>query len=273
MNYEQNSENGRGLPPKKSLGQHFLTSEGALDRMVAAGGVAPGDAVLEIGPGKGALTARLLTAGATVVAIEKDDRLGGLLDEKFADFAKKGRFVLVRGDALEFDPASAPELSNGYKLVANIPYNITGELFRKYLSGRFQPSRMAVLVQREVAERVAADDGKESVLSMSVKCYGKPRFAGVVKAGSFFPKPNVDSAILEITHISRDFFANVSEEAYFKAIKAGFAQKRKLLKGNLKEFGDKEAVAAAFAGCGVAENARAEDVGPETFACLARALA
>lgn len=262
----------RARAPKKSLGQHFLTSPGALGKMIEAGDLSAADTVLEIGPGRGALTARLLETGAKVVAVEKDESLAAELSERFSREMGEGRLSLVRGDILDASVLSGAKLPDGFKVVANIPYYITGEILRMFLSGRRQPSRAALLVQREVAERIVAEDKKESVLSISVKCYGTPRFAGAVKAGSFFPKPKVDSAILEISDISRDFFNDIDEGRFFDIVKAGFAHKRKLLRGNLRAVAAAERVDGAFAACGIDMKARPEDVPLSKWKLLAREL-
>ncbi len=199
-----------GIIAKKSLGQNFLNSDGALDAIIKAGRVVKGDTVLEIGPGKGALTKRLLNAGANVIAVEKDDRLIPLLEELFSKEIKSKKLTLIHGDVLDLDVNSYLLSVTSYKLIANIPYYITGEIVRKFLSGNFQPSLMVVLVQKEVAERITTKDQKESILSISVKAYGEPKYIQTVKAGSFFPPPKVDSAILLIDNISKDKFKRKS---------------------------------------------------------------
>ena len=170
------------IKAKKSLGQNFLNSDGALDAIIKAGRVTKGDKVLEIGPGKGALTKRLLDAGANVIAIEKDDRLIPILEDLFAKEIKTKKLTLIHGDVLKFDPLLNELKTKEYKLIANIPYYITGEITRKFLSGNFQPSVIVVLVQKEVAERITTStqgatkikEGKESILSISVKAYDIP---------------------------------------------------------------------------------------------------
>lgn len=214
--------------PKKSLGQNFLTSIPARIAIVEAGEVVPTDSLLEIGPGKGFLTKALLETGANVTALEKDSDLIPILAEQFSSYAN---FKLIEGDALTYDPESP-----GYKLIANIPYYITGAILERYLTHVNQPSTMVVLVQKEVAERVCARDGKESILSLSVKAYGNPKLVYRVSRGSFNPIPTVDSAVLQIKNISRNNFRNqYHEQLFFKTVKAGFAHKRKFLLSNLKE--------------------------------------
>ncbi|CAN5150646.1 16S rRNA (adenine(1518)-N(6)/adenine(1519)-N(6))-dimethyltransferaseRsmA [soil metagenome] len=245
---------------KKSLGQHFLTSEGAVGSILDASDITEDDTVLEIGPGKGVLTSKLVSFAGKVIAVEKDRDLIPILSEKFKKEIKKGKLKLLEQDILEFEPESLKLEAPSYKLVANIPYYITGQLIRKFLESTFQPERMVLMVQKEVAERIVAKDNKESVLSISVKAYGTPHYVQTVKAGSFFPIPNVDSAILLIDSISKDFFRGFSEADFFTMLKAGFKSKRKKLSSNLLEIADKEKIIQAFEKRGLSDNIRAEDV-------------
>jgi len=221
---------------KKALGQNFLKSAQAVRDIIRAGEVDKKDTVLEIGPGKGALTEALLETGATVVAIEKDRDLFQYLSEKFQKEIITKRLILIAGDALEFDPTEQNLQNTSYKLIANIPYNITGLIFRKFFESYNQPERMVLLVQKEVAERIVARDGKESILSISVKIYGTPKIIAKVPARYFSPSPKVDSAIIAITNISRNCFKNKKREAkFFNLLHVGFAHKRKVLIKNLED--------------------------------------
>lgn len=240
-------------PPKKYLGQNFLTSIPARIAIIEAGGLSPDDTVLEIGPGRGFLTEGLLDSGAYVIALEKDKDLIPLLKEKFSS---RTNFMLIEGDALTYTP---PKKS--YKIIANIPYYITGAILRYYISYATPPSQMVVLVQKEVAERVVAREGKHSILSLSIHAYGKPRITYRVNKGSFNPAPKVDSAVLSIENISRNNFANQYHEAiYFKALHAGFAHKRKLLLSNLREVFTTVDILSIFEILKIPPKARAEDV-------------
>lgn len=255
---------------KKSLGQHFLRSSRALDAIIEAGKVQEGDVVLEIGPGEGVLTKRLIAGGASVLAVEKDDNLVQELREKFGGDIKRGKLILEHADILDFAPAKP--IAETYKLIANIPYNITGAIFEKFLSAAHQPSLMVLLVQDEVAKRVVARDGKESILSISVKAYGTPRYVEKVLAGSFVPAPSVHSAIIAIEGISKAFFEGFSEDFFFLMLKAGFQAKRKRLFSNLANVFGKEKVQNAFESLQLDPNARAEDVLTPTWGQLARQL-
>ncbi len=251
---------------KKSLGQHFLTSSHYLGLIADTAHIVAGEQVVEIGPGEGALTQELLKRGAKVVAIEKDHRLIPVLTERFSEDIAAGRLVIQEGDILNLS-ARDLGLKKPYALVANIPYYITGAILEKFLSEEQQPSRMVVLVQKEVAERIARDP-KESILSLSVKAYGKPSYIKTVPAGAFSPPPEVDSAILSIEGISRERFSNKQQEGHFFALlHVGFGQKRKLLRRNLEALLGKESL-SALARQGIPEKARAEDVSIEKWVGL-----
>lgn len=227
------------------MGQNWLVNEKIVGEMVAAAKVKKGETVLEAGPGEGVLTAALLVSGAKVVAIEKDDRLQAGLREKFEAEIESGQLKLIHGDILKFDPIL---INKSYKIVANLPYYLTGEFVKKFLTAQAKPSAMTLMLQKEVAERIIARDGKESVLSISVKAYGEPHYVKTVKRGNFRPVPKVDSAIVTIEQISANNFKPGDEKKFFQTLKAGFGSKRKKLKNNLKlegevlaAYGDKRA--------------------------------
>lgn len=267
---------------KKSLGQHFLKSERALSLIIETGNLKREEVVLEIGPGEGALTEKLLATGCQLIAVEKDNHLYGLLKDKFQREILSGQLKLMHADILKINLSSLAHRS--YKLVANIPYNITGAILKKFLETNYQPGKMILLVQKEVAERIVARNnkpldsarGKESILSISVKAYGTPRYIETVKAGSFVPMPKVDSAIIAIENISKKFFQNMaksndleaklpSEEGFFEVVRAGFKSKRKKLSSNLATKFPKDKVRAVFQQLQLDDNLRAEDAGMETW--------
>lgn len=231
------------------LGQHFLTSFSIAGAVAEAGTVLTGESVLEVGPGKGMLTRELLARGARVTAVEKDPMMVAVLEKTFAREIAEGALTLITRDIRDVVQPSkvaqkivgASAVHGSYKVIANIPYYLTGELLRMFLAAPRQPTAIVCLVQKEVAERIARSK-KESLLSLSVKAYGTPRYVRTVKAGSFSPPPSVDSAILAIEHISRANFSSslygtIPEETFFALIHAGFAAKRKTLVGNLKKVG------------------------------------
>lgn len=261
---------------KKSLGQNFLKSAQAIRDIITAGAVDTKDTVLEIGPGKGALTQALLEAGATVIAIEKDRELFAHLSEKFQNEIISKKLILIEGDALEFNPTSYSLLPARYKLIANIPYNITGLIFRKFLEETIQPERMILLVQKEVAERIVARptsqklrgmQGKESILSISVKVYGTPKIISKVPARYFSPAPKVDSAIIAVTNISKQNFKDLSEGLFFEVLKIGFSHKRKILIKNLEEgnCSSKDKLLQTWETLGLPLKVRAEELNTEDW--------
>ena len=275
--------------PKKSLGQNFLKSEKIAEEIVSAGEVGSDDIVLEVGPGKGILTEKLLEKAKKVIAVEKDEELAEFLKDKFKNNPK---LEIIRGDILKFSPMSRRDLDIGrYKIIANIPYYITSHLLRTFLESDYQPSLMVLMVQKEVAERIvgakrkakrnfsrftlprsgAGSDAsqnfvlpssKESLLSISVKTYGRPEIIRKVPAGYFSPAPKVDSAVIKISGISKNFFQNIGEKKFFEIVKKGFSQKRKMLINNLKAQKDD------FTACNISEKARAENLSLEQWKCL-----
>lgn len=219
---------------KKSLGQNFLMHARIAERMVEAAGIRAQDTVFEIGPGTGKLTRVLLARAKQVIALEADERLYTELTQAFAEEIQAKKLVLCWGDIRTFDMATLPAR---YAVVANIPYYLTGEIFRMFLETERQPHTMALLVQKEVAERIARSK-KESILSLSVKAYGTPKCAFTVPRGAFNPPPKVDSAVLVISAISRTHFkTRKDEKRFFELLHAGFAHKRKLLRNNLAALG------------------------------------
>ncbi|OGI71059.1 ribosomal RNA small subunit methyltransferase A [Candidatus Nomurabacteria bacterium RIFCSPHIGHO2_02_FULL_35_13] len=224
--------------PKKSLGQNFLKSIPALNKIVEAGEVSKEDIILEIGPGKGALTEKLLEKAKQVIAVETDQNLSEFLKIKFKKEINEKNLILVKDDILNFNTNAYSLKPKAYKLIANIPYNITGAILKKFLTEENQPERMVLMVQNEVAKRITASDGKESILSVSVKAYGGPKIVMKVPARYFSPSPNVDSAVIAIKNISRKIFIEnkINEEKFWEIVRAGFAHKRKKLSSNLKTF-------------------------------------
>lgn len=243
---------------KKSLGQNFLHAPNVISAMIHAGNISKEDTVLEIGPGKGALTIKLLEVGTKVIAVEKDDRAVPFLKDKFSKEIEEGRLDIVHADVLEFDETKDDRLKGGYTIIANIPYYITGEFMRKFLTSSHPPKKMVVMVQKEVAKRIV--DEKESVLSISVKAYGVPKYVCSVPRKFFRPIPNVDSAVISIENISKDFFNTIDENSFFEIIKAGFAHKRKVVIRNLEEKIPKEKLNEIWLRENLPKDIRAENI-------------
>lgn len=261
------------LEAKKSLGQNFLKNPTIIAKIAQAGEIETGDLIIEIGPGTGELTAGILKeivkvgsefdndsesereresdstrskkpkkglktkVPAKIIAIEKDRRAIPILEERFKNEINEGVLEIIEGDFLEMDIVA---LISGrtFKIIANIPYYITGAIIRKSLELSKKPSKLIFLVQKEVAERIVNRDGKGSILSNSVAFYGKPRLILAVSKGNFVPAPKVDSAVIKISEIeeSTKNLDKKTEEMFFAVLHAGFAHKRKILASNLKSY-------------------------------------
>ncbi len=256
---------------KKSLGQNFLTNPKIAERIAQAADIKTGETVLEIGPGTGMLTRALLKEGARVIALEADSRTLPILNASFEKELLDGQLTLIHGDVRTYDIASVLK-GFSYKVVANIPYYLSGMLFRLFLENTAdQPSTIVFLVQKEVAERIVRSK-KESILSLSIKAYGEPSFVATVSRGNFSPQPNVDSAVLKISDISKNSFKSVPESAFFTILKTGFAAKRKHLAGNLSLLMPRADILAAFDALKLPHDVRGEDIHIDTWLALAEKL-
>lgn len=239
--------------------------------MADAGNVEAGDIVLEIGPGTGVLTRELLKRGACVIAIEADIRAVESLKETFKPQITaqnkalqrqglcKAGLTIVHGDVREIDLHALGLRPSAYKIVANIPYYLSGFLFRTFLEHAIQPSTLVFLVQREVALRIARDK-KESLLSLSIKVFGDPKYVSTVGKGNFTPQPQIDSAIVAITNIGRGRLDGVPEKLFFEVLHHGFKSKRKQLLGNLTSLLTKAQLVHIFSTLTLPLTVRAEDI-------------
>lgn len=265
-----------GITPKQSLGQNFLYDEGLLARIAAAAELSPGDSVLEIGPGLGALTRQLAQVAERVVTVELDDRLLPVLRYELEPFSN---VEIVHGDILSFDTAAW--FDGPFVVVANVPYYITGAILRRLLEGSPRPRRMVLTVQREVAERLTAKPPHMSLLAVSVQYYGSVKLVGAVKAGAFWPRPEVDSAVIRVDVEERFWGGGAGEQgrkgeeeaAFFRVVRAGFSEKRKQLKNNLRRLGlADQAIAAALESTGIDGRRRAETLSVDEWGRLVEAL-
>lgn len=236
--------------------------------MCDAASLTEGETVLEIGPGTGALTKELLARGVIVVALETDIRAISSLGETFATEITTKQLLLHHVDARKIDFINLGLTDKSFKVVANIPYYLSGLLFRTFLESDIQPSTLVFLVQKEVAERITRDK-KESLLSVSVKIFGEPTYICTVKRGHFNPPPKVDSAIIAISNISRDKLKNVNIKAFFELLHLGFGQKRKQLLGNLSKKYSRDVVSSTLETLDLPADVRAEDVPCEKWPLLA----
>ncbi len=260
-----------GIRPKKSLGQNFLVDEGAAARILAAANLVPDDVVLEIGPGLGGLTRHLAATAARVVAVELDQRLIPVLEHTLATCLN---VELVHGDILQLDPGSL--LPPTYKVVANIPYYITSALLRHLLEAEARPSLMVLTVQEQVARRIVAAPGDMSLLAVSVQFYGRPRIVTRLKAGAFYPRPKVNSAVVQIDLDpgARPALGVTDVHLFFRLVQAGFSQRRKQLRNALTSgTGRSRAeIDAALAQAGIDPRRRAETLTLEEWAALSQAF-
>lgn len=265
-----------GIEPRRSKGQNFLISGKVFDKIVKQADIGSEDIVLEVGPGLGFLTAGLARSAKKVVAVELDDRLAGFLEDAIND-QRVENVEIINDDILKVDLAKigGGELKNGaFKVVANLPYNITSIFLRKFLSeNKIKPSLMVLMLQKEVAERVIAPPGEMSLLSCSVQFYAKPEIAFYVPSGNFWPKPEVDSAVIKLK-IKDCELKNKDEKNFFQLLKFGFAAKRKMLKNNLSaglRITGHEAEKAVVS-AGLPAKVRAEDLSIDNWVSLFKLL-
>ncbi len=214
------------MQPKKSLGQHWLFDEASLNAMIAAGVITSSDVVVEVGPGLGPLTKKLCLAASKVIAVELDDTLAAEL----AGRVKADNLEVVHESILDFDTS---KLQKDYKVIANIPYYLTSNLIRRMLESANPPSLMVLLIQKEVAERVAAKPGNMGILSVATQFYAEVELKELVPAKLFTPPPKVDSQIILIKLRDTLLFSNVNTDIFFTLVRAGFSEKRKKLRSAL----------------------------------------
>jgi 16S rRNA (adenine1518-N6/adenine1519-N6)-dimethyltransferase len=213
-------------PTKKSLGQHWLQDQASLTAMCTSADIQKTDTILEIGPGPGSLTILLTSQAKQVIAVELDKILAANLGAR----VKAANLEVINEDILNFDFTSLPA---DYKVVANIPYYLTSNLLRTLSDTTNPPLSVTLLVQKEVAERVAAAPGDMSLLSVAVQFYWQVRLGQHVRAELFTPPPKVDSQILILNRLNRALFPDVDQKEFFRMVKAGFAQRRKTLLNTL----------------------------------------
>ena len=222
-----------GLTPKKSLGQHFLVSDGALRRILEATNLRPGDLVLEIGPGLGILTEAILQQGARIVAVELDRELASALTIRFAEQTANVR--IVHGDARRLDPVDLLDPHESYQVVANLPYYAAASIIRKFLESSHRPTRLVVMLQREVAQSMIGAPGRFSLLAIGIHYFGKPRLVASVPPGAFYPPPKVTSAIVCIDVAPETPLPAEDYQRFFSLVKAGFSAPRKQIRGALSQ--------------------------------------
>jgi 16S rRNA (adenine1518-N6/adenine1519-N6)-dimethyltransferase len=255
------------LKVRKGLGQHFLVDGEVLSLIVATADLKSDDIVVEVGPGLGILTRELAQKAGGVVAIELDDNLAALLKKTLAAYQN---VTIINGDVLKIEPK---EIIKGwdYKVVANLPYYITSPVLRHFLEASAKPRTMVVMVQKEVARAIAARPGDMSLLSVSVQFYGEPKIITIVPPDSFYPAPEVSSAIVRIGVYSKPK-VDVDEKGFFDTVRAGFAAPRKQLANSLaKGLGREKAEVLPFLQkASIDPSRRAETLSIEEWASLFR---
>ena len=262
-----------GLRARHSLSQNFLADTDVLSQILEAADPEPGGRVLEIGPGLGLLTAGLLDAGATVTAVELDRGLARFLHERFEPALEEGRLRLIEGDALDQDLVNLVEPP--YDVVANLPYHITSPILHALLGTPPRPRRLVLMVQREVAERIAAPPGKMSYLSVFVQYHARVRVAFRVPPEAFEPEPAVESAVIVVEPFdAEDRLSAEEEDQLWRLVQAAFRERRKMLHNVLARqlpF-DAARVAAALETAGIAADRRPQTVAVGEWLALKDAL-
>jgi len=257
------------LIPKKSLGQNFLHDPQILAKIITSANLDEHDTVLEVGPGTGTLTKLIYPKVKEVIAVEKDSRAIEELKNMFQNSSVK----IVEDDIMRFNPLDHGLLVNNYKIVANIPYYITSNFLKIILEDWPQPKLIVLTIQEEVAQRIMAKPPKMNILALAVQFYSNPRITGHISAGSFFPKPNVDSAIITLQPKTPPLDLDNAKK-YFSLIKSAFAEKRKQL---AKVLGQKlnipkERIGEMLICIGIRQDARPEILSQDQWLALLKSL-
>ena len=252
--------------PKKSLGQHWLRDRDVLSSIADHAELSRDDTILEIGPGLGTLTSELLRRAGKVVAVEFDEELARKLPGQFPGTSLE----VVHQDILSFDLTRLPA---GYKVVANVPYYITSKIVRALMTSTNRPSVTVLLVQKEVAERLAAGPGDMSILAVSAQIYADVELGEIVPAALFTPPPKVDSAVVTLRSHAHSILKDVDEQLFFRVVRAGFSAKRKKLRSSLAGgLGlDKPQVETLLLSVAISPDQRAEDLSIENWRRLTEA--
>ncbi|OGY43803.1 MAG: ribosomal RNA small subunit methyltransferase A [Candidatus Buchananbacteria bacterium RIFCSPHIGHO2_02_FULL_40_13] len=244
------------IVPQKSQGQNFLFDDNIVKKIITAANLNVQDTVLEIGPGLGVLTDYLINEAGQVIAVELDKKLLGFLEKRYQSV---NNLKIIEGDILKLD-INAFQLKPDYKIVANLPYNITSNFLRKFLAAPNPPSKMILMVQKEVAKRIVAKKGEMNLLAVAVQFYAEPQVLFEVSRQSFWPSPKVDSAVIKIKRKSQLF--PVDQKLFFRLVKIGFSAKRKQLQNNLANgfHLEKNQAKDLIIKSGLAEKIRAQDL-------------
>lgn len=257
------------IVPRKSLGQNFLHDPNMLDKIVSIADLTPNDLVLEVGPGTGLLTERIAKVAKQLISVEVDERLQPVLEEIVA---QNPNLTVRYQDILTLDVNKLYE-NQPYVVVANLPYYITSAIMRHLLESDHRPSRMVLTMQMEVAERMTAKPDDMSILSVSVQFFGRPQIAARLNPSVFWPRPEVDSAVVRIDTYDKPPVDVTDYRLFFRVVRAGFGQKRKQLKNSLSSgLGlNADQAAAVFNAAKIDSRRRAETLTLEEWALLTRA--
>ena len=260
------------IRPNKRLGQNFLIDKNTLEKLVSAADINRGDTVIEVGPGIGTITAYLAKLAKKVIAVEKDPSLVPILKDTTKGFKN---IEIVIGDALKIEKMKIDwKLKVGnWKLIGNIPYYLTAPLIRKFLEIDIPPKSMTLMVQKEMAQRICAKPPDMSILAVSVQVYAKPEIISYVPRSSFWPEPEVDSAIIRIkSHEARIMNTETERDAFFRVVKAGFSSPRKQLINNLSNGLkiNRANTVEWLTGAGIAPERRAETLAVEEWLHLTK---
>lgn len=259
--------------PKKGLGQHWLHDPDVLRSIAETAEISVSDHVLEIGPGLGTLTEMLLIYGSPVTAVEVDkelfDRLKSMSDKY--NHQHKASLQLVHEDILKFDLSSLPR---GYKVVANIPYYLTSNLIRILSESLNPPRTITLLVQKEVAERLAATPGAMSILAVSAQAYYEVGTGLVVPADKFTPPPKVDSQVVHMIRRAKPVYDPLDKKIFFRVVKAGFSARRKTLLNSLSGglTISKDEINSILNNCDIPASARPQELTLQQWSNLANAV-
>lgn len=272
-----------GLTPSKKYGQNFLISDAPIKKMIEAAGVKTGDMVIEIGAGFGVLTFALAEKGACIKAFEIERCLQPYWDVKLKKDLKtkrledgEGHIEIIWGDALHSLKNKSSNFSifqSSFKVIANLPYQITSHVLRTLLELEHKPESITVMVQKEVAQRIVAKPGDMSILSVSVQYFGDPKIICKVPKGNFWPMPKVDSAVVTIA-LKHNSTQALFDKRFFEIVKAGFANKRKQLWKNLAEglHSNRDFVQGIVQEVAGNERARAQELSVEQWISLTKKL-
>ena len=255
-----------GLVPSKKYGQNFLINPEPIEKMVEAAEIKPDDTVVEVGPGFGVLTLALVEKATKVLSFEIEKKIEPYWAE---ELKKHNNLEIVWGNVLhEVESQNSIKSLKSYKVVANLPYQITSQILRAFLEMENKPGVMVLMVQKEVAERICAPAGDMSVLSVSVQYYGEPEIIAYVPRSSFWPVPAVDSVVIRVRINKNKAVIKNEADLLFKIVKAGFSSRRKMLIKNLSAVIDKDKIRSVFKELGIDEKVRAQELSVEQWRLL-----